>query len=367
MRRGIRGGTVTLKGLTYSDGKGGRYYYYRHRGKKTPLGKGPIDSPDFLRKYAEAVNASPKSEPRAKAGSLASTCAAFRASTTFSGYSASYKGIMHRHMADMCSSPERKDAPISGIRAKHIRADLSQMDPHPARHRLKVWRQVCTFALDSGWTEVNAAAEVSAPKAPKTEGHAPWSPTDIAEFRKRWPIGTVQRLCFEVIYWTGARTIDAVTLSASHVDRDGVLTFRQAKTGSPAHVPWSCALPTWAASMSDDQDVLHQCLRKSTFTFLESVGGRARSVKGLSNLISKAARDTEIHGKTAHGLRKSRLTAIAQAGGSVHTIMSWGGHVTLSEAQHYITSLNRKTAIMGTEQVQNSANPPAQRANTLGK
>ena len=48
-----------------------------------------------------------------------------------------------------------------------------------------------------------------------------------------------------------------------------------------------------------------------------------------------AAHEAELTGRTAHGLRKTRLTIIAENGGSAHAIMAWGGHKTLAEAQRY--------------------------------
>ena len=67
-------------------------------------------------------------------------------------------------------------------------------------------------------------------------------------------------------------------------------------------------------------------------------------------LISAAAATA----RTAHGLRKSRLTAIAEAGGSAHAIKAWGGHATLAEAAHYTASADAKRLLIGTGQEQNS-------------
>jgi integrase len=69
----------------------------------------------------------------------------------------------------------------------------------------------------------------------------------------------------------------------------------------------------------------------------------------LGKLIATAARAAKIE-KTAHGLRKSRLSAIAESGGSAHAIMAWGGHQTLAEAERYTRSADRKRLVMGAEQ-----------------
>ena len=89
------------------------------------------------------------------------------------------------------------------------------------------------------------------------------------------------------------------------------------------------------------------------FTFLEA-GGRVRSHKGLSNLIAAAAKEVRLDRCTAHGLRKARLTAIAESGGTAHAIMAWGGHKTLQEVEEYTRAAQMKMLVSGTEQEQNA-------------
>ncbi|SHM20561.1 hypothetical protein SAMN05444389_10518 [Paracoccus solventivorans] len=57
------------------------------------------------------------------------------------------------------------------------------------------------------------------------------------DVRAHWKIGTVQRAAFELLYWTAARTNDAVTLGPRNVGPNGILTFQQSKTGGIAYVP----------------------------------------------------------------------------------------------------------------------------------
>ena len=73
---------------------------------------------------------------------------------------------------------------------------------------------------------------------------------------------------------------------------------------------------------------------------------------GVSNLISDAASKIG-SGKTAHGLRATRLTLIAEAGGSTQAIMAWGGHVTISEAEGYTRKANRRALLIGVENKKN--------------
>ncbi|WP_299830742.1 tyrosine-type recombinase/integrase [uncultured Roseobacter sp.] len=173
----------------------------------------------------------------------------------------------------------------------------------------------------------------------------PWTEEEIAAYREAWPVGGAKRLCFELLYWTSARTVDAVKLSPSMV-KGGVLEFTQQKTGCKAYVPWTCSLPAWASAFERDRSFLMQCLPVKVFTYLET-SGHIRSRKGLSNAIAQGATKVGID-KTAHGLRKARLIHIAEAGGSAHAIMSWGGHKTMSEAQEYVREADSRRLIMST-------------------
>lgn len=360
--RPVRAGQVTLRYLTSTTNSSGvTYYYLRRKGRKVPLGKGPTDSPEFLARYAAAMQEAPPAATRAAQGSVASVVEAFRAGTVYAGYSAGYRAILTQHMDAIRAA--YGTAPMDKIQPQHIRADLARLKPHPASARLKAWRLICGLAHDRQWSPINATDGVKRPKPPQSDGHTPWSAAAIERYRERHQVGTVQRLCMELLFWTAARTVDAVTLSPSMIGRDGIMTFTQSKTGGKAYVPWDCPLPGWAQGFERDRAFLKACLRPGTFTFLETGPGKARSRKGLSNVISAAAEP----GLSAHGLRKSRLTAIAESGGSASAIMSWGGHKSLSEAEAYVSTANRKSLLIGTEQDRNSANTKNQSANTARK
>ncbi|TDK54077.1 tyrosine-type recombinase/integrase [Antarcticimicrobium luteum] len=137
------------------------------------------------------------------------------------------------------------------------------------------------------------------------------------------------------------------------VARDGVLSYRQVKTGGPAHVPWTCTLPDYAAHLADDRKVMHQSLETLSghMTFL-AARGRARSEKALGTMIREAAREAGVE-KSAHGLRKSLAAALAEGGATAHQISAWTGHEFLKEVDHYTKSADRRRAVMGTEQERN--------------
>ncbi len=329
MRQHLRSERVKLPRV-HRLTKGAKVYKW-HRITRAPLPSDvPEDHPAFVAAWAAEETKKAPARTRGAPGTVADVWTRFMRSPTYTGLSDDYRRVVQRHGETIAIAYGA--APFAGIRSAHIEADLSKLPPHPANARLKTWRLLCKFAKADGKATLIATSGLSKPKAPKAESHTPWSAAEVATYRARWPIGTAARKAFELLYWTAARTKDAVRLGPAFVRSDGLLTYRQTKTGNEAHVPWTSVLPSWAA-WEADRETLRQCLAERGFTFLE-VSGRQRSRKGLSNLISEAARTAGLVGKTAHGLRATRLTLIAEADASVHAIMSWGGHVTIKEAQH---------------------------------
>lgn len=352
MRRQIRESTVTLKYVNTIRRNGKVYRYLRAPG--APSVRLPnIDDPRFLEAYTAALKAVPQ---RAAPGTIAATVEACLRSERAKGLSAPYRAALRRHMDAIRG--QAQDARLGHLRPEHVRADVSALPGSVALSRLKAWRFLCGWAVDSGLlsTDPTAGVKVALPEA---EGHAPWTADEIERFRTRWPVGTAPRACFEVLHWTGARIGDAVALGPGMVGRDGVLAYRQSKTRGMAYVPWSCPLPAYASGMATDRAEAHRAIEPLAghMTFLATAQGRARSSKALGNMIREAAREAGVE-KSAHGLRKTRAVALAEAGATTHQIAAWTGHETLKEVAHYTEQADRRRAVMGTEQDRNPTNTP---------
>lgn len=264
-----------------------------------------------------------------RAGQIAAAVRDTLGSAWFKARSPSYQVMIRRHADDIAT--RYGDLMLRAVKAQHIEADLALFDPNPANDRLKAWRAIFNVAR----MQPNPALDVKRREV-TVEGFAAWDADDLAAFRGRWPVGAVQRAAFELLLWTAARTNDAVTLGSGHVGPDGILSFVQSKTGGRAYVPWTNPLPEYAEGWADERAEMHAALGalRGGGTFL-AAAGRQRSVKGLGNLVADAAREAGLKGRTVHGLRKARLTAIAEAGGTSHAIIAWGGHASLAEVEHY--------------------------------
>lgn len=321
--------------------KGGKTYRYARppSGQRVRLPDLPEDHPDFLAAYLSALHQQPQ-----KAGplTLAQLIEAWLASDDYKRHGTLYRATLRRH-ADAIRA-KAKDGLASDLRDRHIRADIADLTPSVSRHRLKAWRAICAWGYERGRLPGNPALMVKGKKQAKG-GYPPWTAADIAAFRARHGPQTVARRCMEVLFWTGARISDAVALGPAMVDGDGILCFRQSKTGDMAYVPWSCPVPSFADA--SDRDAMLDALRHGPggATFLATAQGQ-RSHKALGTLIAEAAREAGVE-KSAHGLRKARAIALAERGATTHQIAAWTGHHTLAEVAHYTAESDRRKAVLG--------------------
>lgn len=358
MRRQIRETTVTLKHVQTIRRGDSVYRYLRIPGQpRIKLPDLPIDHPMFLAAYVAAMQEAPKTV-RNPAGTIAAAVEGYLRSDVHAGHSDGYRRIVQRHAEAIRQSAD--DALIRHLKPEHIQDDLRSLSPIQGRDRMKAWRLICAHALDRNLIRSDPSEGVRRPAPPKHVGHPAWTAAQIETFRERWSIGTRQRACMELVYWTGARIGDAVKLGAGMIGRDGVLSFRQEKTGDFAHVPWTCSLPPHIAHQCADRDMMHAALdaiSSGHMTFLATRNGRTRSSKAMGHLIAAAAADAGFD-RSAHGLRKSRAVALAEGGANPLQIGAWTGHHSLSEVAHYTEEADRKRAVMGTERVQNIVNTP---------
>lgn len=353
-------GVVTLVGIKTVVRRGKAYRYFRAKGAPMiRLPDLPIDHPDFLRAYADARKAAPERAPAAT-GSFAAMVRSALSSAKFHGSQPATRAMFRRHCDAL--TVEYGQLPARGLRAKHIRANV--MAAKAQGHRLRTWRFLCGYGVSSGLLDRNEALDVAMPKGPTTQGHPPWTAAEIEAFRARWPIGSATRAAMELLRFSGARISDAVRIGPGMVAKDGVLSYRQVKTGGPAHVPWTCPLPDFATHLSADREMLHRALEvlAGQMTFL-AAKGRTRSEKALGTMIREAAREAGFQ-KSAHGLRKSLATELAEGGATAHQIGAWTGHETLKEVDHYTKSADRRKAVRGTERVENGGNHAGQRWKT---
>lgn len=349
MRSGVRLKYLMRNGR-FPSGHG--RYYYRRAGQRIPLPDFPPDHPEFLEQYAAAArqfNDRPQPGPQHRTGTIGAGIRAYLASDHYLSRAASTRASWRRLMEKR--EDEYGQAMLADLRPRHIRKDLAKLPPHPANNRLKAWRALGKWWVNSGLLDTNPAREVATREAPKTKGHPAWTRDDIEAFRARWDIGTPQRLAFEIIFWTGARRSDAVRLGPGMVGADGWLTYTQQKTGGRVEVPFTAPAPEWAAPEHHLAEAI-AAQKSRHMTWIVTASGHPRSTKAFGAWMSKAARMAGIEGKTTHGLRKSRGAVMRENGATLDQRMAWLGHDSASEAHHYGRGADVRRIISGTQSAQ---------------
>lgn len=335
----------------------GKVYRYR-RDNMAPLPDLPETHPDFIRAYVEAEHYRKPTRTRAGRGTIADVAESYLRSKTFAALASGTQDVRRRILRHIQASPLGQKGMFADLEARHIRADLAKLDPVPANSRLKVWRALCNWAEGDGIvaTGHNAAAGVK-PRRVTTKPHRRWMPEHVEAFRQHWAVGTPQRLALEVFHWTGARPVDVRRLGAQMIDPHGYLCFEQQKTGGGVMIPWT-VLPSWAEALRPDFDQLRACLAlHDNLTFIVTEKGALRSQKGISQWFSAAASAAGLDNDlTAHGLRKARLSVLAEIGATPLNMMTWCGHESLEEVEAYIKEASRIRAMRGTEQDRNLGN-----------
>lgn len=346
MRQAVR--VVRMKGLWIQPRDGKPFYRTRKGGKVklVPLPDGlPHDHPDFIAAWAEAAReGKPREKP--KAGTLASTWNAMRASPMVASWTPVYQAKIARQFDAICAT--KGTAAAKAIRDPHITKDVAEA-PSPG-DRLRAWRAWGAWCKERGLILEDPARTVTLPRMAKAKGvvgHRRWTADEIARFRDRWAIGTTPRAVMELLLWTGARISDAVRIGPQMVDRDGVLVIQQGKTGERAYVPWSCPVPSFADEA--DRKMMLQAIAPFAghLCFLPSQDGRMRSIKSATQMMLKACREAEVEA-TSHGLRKTRSALIIDSGGNTSDSAAWTGHISLKVAQHYQREYDRRAAVLGT-------------------
>jgi len=330
-----------LKGIKRISKPNGTVYVNRRVGHALiPLPNLPENSPEFLEAYIAAGKAEPARKIKAKAGTIAATIEAFKGSKSFGSRADSTQVVWARILDQMSEAYGVSE--IRDLRTHHVNKDLAKVSVGAARPRRTIWRALLQYSKEQGEIETNPARDAVVPKY-EAKPHQPWTAKEIEKFRKFWAVGTPERQAMEVVFWTGARCVDARTLGWQKVE-DGVLEFVQQKTGGTAYVPITEEPPV---PLKDDQKHFLACLGNDMI-WITTRNGRPRSQKALSQIISAAASKAGLpEDRSAHGTRKSRAISLVYAGWSPHQIGARTGHDSLKEIEDYTKDVNKRALVSG--------------------
>jgi integrase len=222
------------------------------------------------------------------------------------------------------------DVSLRSITDEAIRAGRERRaaTPHAANNFLKAMRGFFAWAVEAKLVTTDPTKGIRKLKGDNEEGFHTWTEEELDRFEARWPIGTRQRLAYDLLLYTGLRRGDAVCVGRQHV-RDGVVTIRTEKTGEVVSIP---ILPPLAASVAATET--------GDLTFLVTEAGRPWVKESFGNWFREACREADCPG-SAHGLRKAGARRAAERGATERQLMAIFGWTSAKMAQHYTRAADR--------------------------
>lgn len=314
----------------------GRWFHtYRRAGKEISLGVHglhPTDPRVFAAYCAEHARweHKPHGTEKAKGGTFAWAVDFYQASQEWGklqpGTQKSRTSILRRYVK------AQGDRPLSTITPGDIEAALYAKGGHAAVNELKALKPVFAYAHRLRIIPTDPTRGLKMDR-PASEGFPTASADEIARFQKRWPVGTNERLVFDLALYTGAARADLVKLSRRNVS-DGFLTYKRQKTGTLCEVPLTVEL---RAVIGRTPDIAP--------AFVLTSKGKPFSAPGLGNLFADAAAAAGVHFRL-HGLRKAFCVYWAEVrGASTHQIAAMAGHLSLSEVERYTRAADRRRMV----------------------
>ena len=317
----------------YLDRHGRVRWRFRKSGLKEAQTTLPFGSHEWREWYFAALKGEAQEigAERTAPGTFNALIVAYYSSSDWRGLKPSTQTSRRREVERFRA--EHGDKSVEHLEARHISKmmDLKSDFPAAANNRLKTLRALLSFAKTRGWRSDNPAMEVKKLRY-RSEGFRTWSEHEIAKFEERWPIGTPQRLAFDLLLYTGQRSADVRVMTSGQIGSN-YISLRQSKTDEALEIP---IIPALAASLAAREDK-HLVLVTTKY-------GKPRSEKGFSNWISDAAKAAGILGRSAHGLRKSAARRLAEAGCTVHEIMAITGHKSLKEVERYTRAVEQRAS-----------------------
>lgn len=314
-------------------------WYVRMKGKPRVRIIGEYGSKEFMEAYRAAISEGPQ-PPKSKhhSGSLSWLIERYRETTQWSALSVAtrrQRENIFKHVNETAGK-----VPCDQITRRHIRDGLDRRKDKQAaaRHFLETMRGLFQWALDADFVPSDPTQGIKAPRR-KGEGFHAWTDAECEAFEARWPLGTRERLAYDVLLWTGLRRGDAVKLGRQHI-KNGVAMLRTEKTGEPVAIP---ILPPLAKSIAEGPS--------GDLAFIVGDRGQPMTKESFGNWFRKACKAAGVPG-AAHGLRKAGATRAANAGATEHELMALYGWSEPRTAAIYTRKANReKLAARASEKI----------------
>jgi enterobacteria phage integrase len=312
----------------YVDRHGKVRRYFRRPGCRAVPLPGLPGSIEFIAAYqaALAIVAPPPPSPRhVVAGSLAAVAAGYLRSSAFANLSLSSQSSYRVALKPILAAHgHRLVRELPRTAARHIIEEIGATRPGMANLTRAVLSNIVAYAIETG---VRADNPFTGLKPYRLGTYHTWTDPEIAQFERRWPLGTRERLAFALLLYTGQRGGDVVKILRSDIV-DGRIRVAQDKARKG----------TTNELMIPIHPALARVLQAGPVVGLQHIitDNRGRPLRALTELIEVAVRRAGLPPRcVAHGLRKAALRRLAEHGSTTKEIAAVSGHRSLSEIERY--------------------------------
>lgn len=295
--------------------------YFKRRGWPTRKFKTQELNDSFWAEYARILNGT---APQPKAFIIKGLIASYYRSQKF-------ERLKPRTQADyrkflMRFERNAGDIAVKSIKRKHViawRDALAKSEtPHYANYFKRVARVLFEYAIDIDEIAENPAANVGDVQYQKQKPQ-PWPRDMIDKARAAREYDDRTRLLFELLYCTGQRIGDVLTMEWAHIRGDAI-EVDQNKTGAALILPMT--------------DALKECLRRAERAGDTILTAHRKtgpwSYRGASDAMMKLRKEIGAEAYNIHAIRHTVASEIGAAG-SDEEVMAVTGHTTTAMVRHY--------------------------------
>jgi integrase len=312
----------------YRDRHGKLRRYFRRPGARAVPLPGLPGSIEFMAAYQAAlaiVSPPPPSARHVIAGSLAAVAAGYLRSAAFANLSlssqASYRVALKPILA---AHGHRLVRELPKMAARHIIEEIGATRPGMANLTRAVLSNVIAYAIETGIRADNPFAGL---KPYRLGTYHTWTDAEIAQFERRWPLGTRERLAFALLLYTGQRGGDVVKMLRSDIVNGRIRVAQdKARKGTTNEL------------MIPIHPALARALQAGPVVGMQHIitDATGKPLRVLTDLIEAAVKRAGLPARcVAHGLRKAALRRLAEHGSTTKEIAAVSGHRSLSEIERY--------------------------------
>jgi integrase len=309
----------------YRDRTGKVRRYFRRGAVRKKL-TGEVGSAEFMAAYQVLLGKTPTQTAKV-AGSLGLLITEFYASRAFRNLAQSSRRTYRAALEPIAKAHGHRTADITHRQAARLIADIADK-PAMANLTKRVLQTLYKYAAKTGWVNANPVIGV---ERYKTGTHHTWTEGELRQFETRWPLGTRQRLAYELLLQTAQRVGDVARMTRGDIV-GGELHVIQQKTGAELHLPIRIQL----------ERAMKAC-PASGLSLIGRTDGRPMTRAGLTRLMTSAIEKAGLPAKcVSHGLRKAALRRLAEDGATGKQIAAWSGHKSLGEIERYTAAADQR-------------------------